>query len=221
MTSITNEYSQRKRSFNIRCVKYALVSLTMIIVSVVLAGCTYFLFGSEKIAYERIVAASKYYSRPSTIRIESGTVENGVLYCVISAYNSYGYKKTDCTRITNWGIPDDVYYDSRCYKSDLNVSKINEALRNYFSGKQTTITDLPTSTIVLMAAAAVVLLCLNGLLASKASTVAMEKGYDKRTWFHMCFWLGLFSYILIMAMPDRVMHERLDGINTELARIAE
>ncbi len=31
----------------------------------------------------------------------------------------------------------------------------------------------------------VVALCLNGLLASMASDIAQEKGYEKRTWFHM------------------------------------
>ena len=54
-----------------------------------------------------------------------------------------------------------------------------------------------------------VFLLLNGLLASKASDIAEDKGYEKSTWFHMCFWLGLIAYIIVAAMPDRVMQEIL------------
>lgn len=55
-----------------------------------------------------------------------------------------------------------------------------------------------------------VFLLLNGLLASKASDIAEDKGYEKSTWFHMCFWLGLISYIIVAAMPDRVMQGKVD-----------
>ena len=48
-----------------------------------------------------------------------------------------------------------------------------------------------------------VLLGLNGLLAGNASDIAQEKGYEKKKWFHMCFWLGIFSYLMICAMPDK------------------
>lgn len=55
-----------------------------------------------------------------------------------------------------------------------------------------------------------VFLLLNGLLASKASDIAADKGYEMGTWFHMCFWLGLISYIIVAAMPDRVMQGKVD-----------
>lgn len=53
----------------------------------------------------------------------------------------------------------------------------------------------------------VVVLCINGLLASNASDIAQNKGYEKKKWFHMCFWLGPISYIIIAAMPDLKMRE--------------
>ena len=59
----------------------------------------------------------------------------------------------------------------------------------------------------------VLALGLNGLLASKASTIAEEKGYAKRTWFHMCFWLSLFAYILVAAMPDKVLRQKQEETN--------
>ena len=55
-----------------------------------------------------------------------------------------------------------------------------------------------------------VFLFLNGLLASKASDIAEDKGYEKSTWFHMRFWLGLIAYIIVAAMPDRVMQGKVD-----------
>lgn len=47
-----------------------------------------------------------------------------------------------------------------------------------------------------------------GFLASKASDIAKDKGYNKRTWFHMCFWLGLIAYLLVLGMPDLVQREQ-------------
>lgn len=52
-----------------------------------------------------------------------------------------------------------------------------------------------------------VALCINGFLASNASDIAQNKGYEKKKWFHMCFWLGPISYIIIAAMPDLKMRE--------------
>ena len=58
-----------------------------------------------------------------------------------------------------------------------------------------------------------VLLSLNGFLASNASDIANDKGYEKRKWFHMCFWLGPISYIIIAAMPDQTMRSKQDETN--------
>ena len=67
----------------------------------------------------------------------------------------------------------------------------------------------------------IVALCLNGLLSSKASDVAADKGYDKDTWFHMCFWLGLLSYIIIAAMPDLKAREIANKTNQLLLELLE
>ena len=66
-----------------------------------------------------------------------------------------------------------------------------------------------------------VLLCINGYLASNASDIANEKGYEKRKWFHMCFWLGPISYIIIASMPDKVMRDKQDETNQLLAKVIE
>lgn len=67
----------------------------------------------------------------------------------------------------------------------------------------------------------VVALLLNGLLASKASSMAEEKGYNKRTWFHMCFWLGFLSYIIIAGMPDLTLRYKQDQTNKLLEKLIE
>lgn len=53
----------------------------------------------------------------------------------------------------------------------------------------------------------IVLLCLHGYLASNASDIAEEKGFEKKKWFHICFWLGPIGFVIIAAMPDRVMRK--------------
>ncbi len=60
---------------------------------------------------------------------------------------------------------------------------------------------------------------LNGLLASNASNIAMEKGYEKRKWFHMCFWLGPLAYVIISAMPDKVLRENQQQTNILLGEL--
>ena len=67
----------------------------------------------------------------------------------------------------------------------------------------------------------IVILCLNGLLASNASNIAEEKGYEKRKWFHMCFWVGPISYIIIAAMPDQAMRLKQDETNKLLNKMIE
>ncbi|MDO4837662.1 MAG: DUF6273 domain-containing protein [Clostridia bacterium] len=57
--------------------------------------------------------------------------------------------------------------------------------------------------------ALIVLLIINGLLASNASDIAQDKGYEKRKWFHMCFWLSLPAYLIVCAMPDKNLAEAI------------
>ena len=55
----------------------------------------------------------------------------------------------------------------------------------------------------------IVLLVVKGLLASNASDIAQDKGYEKRKWFHMCFWLSLPAYLIVCAMPDKNLTEAM------------
>jgi len=59
----------------------------------------------------------------------------------------------------------------------------------------------------------------NGFLASTASDVAEDKGYSKRKFFHMCFWLAPIPYIIVAALPDmrmRAQNEQLIGLQTKM-----
>ena len=67
----------------------------------------------------------------------------------------------------------------------------------------------------------IVVLCLIGFLSSKASDIAQDKGYDKKTWFHMCFWLGPISFILIAAMPDLKLRTKQDETISQLKQLIE
>lgn len=57
-----------------------------------------------------------------------------------------------------------------------------------------------------------VLLALHGFLASNASDIAEDKGYEKRKWFHMCFWLSLPAYLIVCAMPNKRLTEAVERL---------
>ena len=76
-----------------------------------------------------------------------------------------------------------------------------------------------TEGIIIYCVVLIVVICLNGLLASKASYIAAEKGYNKRTWFHMCFWIVPFSYVVVAAMPDKEMRNKQDETNSLLRQL--
>lgn len=67
----------------------------------------------------------------------------------------------------------------------------------------------------------IIFLILGIFLASEASEIAKDKGYDGGKWFHMCFWLGLISYIMIAAMPDLALREKQEETNRLLKELAE
>lgn len=73
--------------------------------------------------------------------------------------------------------------------------------------------------IMLWLLVAAVFLAINGYLASNASDMAEKKGYEKRKWFHMCFWLGLPAYLIVIAMPDlkiRKQNEEMIQLQKEM-----
>lgn len=40
-------------------------------------------------------------------------------------------------------------------------------------------------------------------IAKQFESVANAKGYIGAQYFHLCFWLGMIGYLLIIALPDR------------------
>lgn len=40
-------------------------------------------------------------------------------------------------------------------------------------------------------------------IAKQFQSVAYEKGYSESKFYHLCFWLGLPGYLLVIALPDR------------------
>ena len=40
-------------------------------------------------------------------------------------------------------------------------------------------------------------------VAKNMASIAADKGYTERKWFHYCFWLGLVGILMVCAMPDK------------------
>ena len=54
-----------------------------------------------------------------------------------------------------------------------------------------------------------------------ATEIAADKGYTERKWFHICFWFGIFGFILVAAMPDLRARELQVETNKLLTKIAD
>jgi hypothetical protein len=55
--------------------------------------------------------------------------------------------------------------------------------------------------IVLIVAALALWLAI--YVAKQFAQVALEKGHTGKRYFHLCFWLGIVGYLLVIALPDR------------------
>ena len=49
----------------------------------------------------------------------------------------------------------------------------------------------------------VIALILAHYIAKQFHAVATDKGYPEKKYYHICFWLGLIGYLLVIALPDR------------------
>jgi hypothetical protein len=55
------------------------------------------------------------------------------------------------------------------------------------------------------------------IIASKFSELSRDKGYEKTTAFHMCFWLGIVGYIYVAAMPTLTSKHVSENVNSTAA----
>lgn len=219
---------KRQKHLRFRSYKYAALSLMLIVILLVTTGCAALLIGDNRKAYDLMVKTSEYFKYPSSVRIDSGEIFGDGMYCVIRGKNSYGNYRTDTYYVSASGYPLDDY-DRRCYSDKLNVDLINNALAAHFGDSSGNIlgnliggSNMSSGGVIaIYIVVIIVLLIFSGILASNASDMANEKGYEKRKWFHMCFWLGPISYIIVAAMPDLTMRKKQDETNKLLNTMIE
>lgn len=219
---------RRGRHLRFRSYKYAALSLMLAVILLVTTGCAALLIGDNRKAYDLMVKTSEYFKYPSSVQIVSGEIFGDGMYCAIRGKNSYGNYRSDSYYVSESGYPLDKY-DSRCYSDKLNVDLINNALASHFGNSTGNIfgyliggSNMSSGGVIaIYIIVLIVVLCLNGYLASNASDIANDKGYEKRKWFHMCFWLGPISYIIIAAMPDQAMRNKQDETNKLLSQMIE
>ena len=223
---------QQRKKADRRAWRYALLSALLILVMVVSTGCAALLTGDNRKAYDLMVKAAEYFKYPSSVQIVSGEVTEDSMFCVIRAKNSFGNYRSDSYFVSSSGYPSD-YYSSYCYSNKLNYDMINNALAahfgvassgssgNIFSNLLGGIKMSSGGVIVLYIVILIVVLCLHGYLASNASDMANEKGYEKRKWFHICFWLGPIGFIIVASMPDLVIRKNQNQTNELLGKLLE
>lgn len=55
------------------------------------------------------------------------------------------------------------------------------------------------------------------VIARKMSEMAEAKGHDRRSYFHWCFWTGIWGFLIVFALPDLTVREQ----NKELLKALE
>ena len=225
------EAERRQKRFRRKSLKYIVLSLVLVVLLLISTGCAALLTGDNRKAYDLMVKAADYFKYPSSVQIVSGTVSDDSMFCVIRAKNSFGNYRSDTYFVSSSGYPSE-YYSSLCYSDSLNCDLINNALASHYGVSTSSSPNIFSNLIggnnmssgaitAIYIVILIVALCLNGLLASNASDMANDKGYEKRKWFHMCFWLGPISYIIIAAMPDQIMRQKQDKTNELLGKVLQ
>ncbi len=217
---------ERQQIFRRKSIKYIVLSVILSVMLFVSTGCSALLLGDNKKAYDLMVKAADYFKHPSSVQIASGEISGNGLYCVIRATNSFGKYRSDYYYVSSSGYPKETY-DSKCRSQKLNYDLINNALAAHFGKSSSSFSanlmgginmssdGLTFLYIVLL----IMFLCVHGYLASNASDMAEEKGFEKRKWFHICFWLGPIGFIIIASMPDRVMRNNQSQTNELLGEL--
>ncbi len=220
------QHATRKRRISQKCMKCIALSLSMTFVVLSMSGCAALLFVDNRKAYRLMVKAADYFIYPESVQIESGMMssDDEALFCVIRARNRGGFLTTDTYFIGKEGYPSE-YYTKLCYSDKLNCDLINTALAMHFSSPIRRISNSMTGGVgmelVLYIALIALMIWLNWYLSKQAVLILGMKGhFDDRKWFWMCFFLGVFAYILVAAMPDLVEREEMKTTNKLLKAIA-
>lgn len=61
--------------------------------------------------------------------------------------------------------------------------------------------------IILYLVGLVILIVINSLIAGEFANIAAEKGFERRRYWHFCFWLGFVGYFIVIALPNRKLAE--------------
>lgn len=76
-------------------------------------------------------------------------------------------------------------------------------------------------TIFVYFAILVVFVIINYIMALRMQDVVEKKGYTDVRVVALCFWLGLFGYLYVIALPDLEEHKLLKQIVVELDKSEE
>ena len=61
--------------------------------------------------------------------------------------------------------------------------------------------------IILYLVGMAILIVINFLIAGEFANIAEEKGFERRRYWHFCFWLGFIGYLIVVALPNRKLTE--------------
>lgn len=72
-------------------------------------------------------------------------------------------------------------------------------------------------TVLAYVLAAGIVLGVQALIAVFFAKCAKEKGYNWWTYFFACFFLGMIGYVIVAALPDKMLNDSLNRILSQNA----
>lgn len=67
---------------------------------------------------------------------------------------------------------------------------------------------------------AIVALVINIIICTKFADIAADKGYSHSSYFWCCFFLGITGYIMVAALPDATLRNRIQTQNNAISQPA-
>jgi len=61
--------------------------------------------------------------------------------------------------------------------------------------------------IILYLVALIIIIVVHCLVVGEFASIAEEKGFERRRYWHFCFWLGFIGYLIVVALPNRKLTE--------------
>lgn len=72
--------------------------------------------------------------------------------------------------------------------------------------------------IIIYLVALMIIIVVHCLVVGEFANIAEEKGFERRRYWHFCFWLGFVGFLIVIALPNRnlaALSKALSGLKVD------